>query len=102
MSRCCSSINNILQVYDEFTYCDNIEKDRELKQQLLISDCNQKAHGVLWLIYEVRCNLFHGEKEYYEKQKRLLRPSCDILDILNEILLSSLLPPHDTPIEVSL
>ncbi len=50
----------------------------------------QKAVGILEVIYNVRCNLMHGHKDFVEPQRELLEPLINILTSLNEILYEEL------------
>ena len=70
------------------------DKEEKLKQNLSLPNIpkNQKAilKEVLVLLYKVRCNMFHGEKEYIPQQFDLLIPLNHILDILNATMLDIL------------
>lgn len=86
-------INEVLNLFDVFTFCGkpvpkNNRDDQHLKLELESED--KKAHGLFWLIYEIRCNLFHGTKQYQYIQIRLLGPLCKILDTINDVLIEKL------------
>ena len=84
-------INEVLKLFDVFIFCSKPTKtkdDQILKLELESDD--KKAHGLFGLIYEVRCNLFHGTKQYHDIQKILLGPLCKILDTINNVLIQKL------------
>lgn len=55
------------------------EKDRELLARLRSTSSETRALAILELIYQVRCNLFHGHKGVDPMQAELLRPVNRIL-----------------------
>ena len=75
----------------------NNEEDLKRKLSLQMSPENSKDifEKVLELLYKVRCNMFHGEKEYVPKQIDLLRPLNHILDVLNATLLEVVRKKYD-------
>jgi|LSQX01.3.fsa_nt_gb hypothetical protein len=61
--------------------------DSDLLERLE-SDCPERyADGVLEMIYQVRCNLFHGEKAYRNFQEVFLRPCVAIIRRVNEMIM---------------
>lgn len=56
------------------------EKDKELRQMLNSSSADERARALLQLIYEIRCNMFHGRKGVRPVQKKLLIPIVTILE----------------------
>lgn len=62
---------------------------------LLLADLESKnnvtkATAVLQVIYHVRCNLFHGEKDFQEYQRKLVQPLINLLSTLISTLYKSL------------
>ena len=55
------------------------DKDRKLLLALRSSG-NTRDLAILDLIYSIRCNLFHGHKEFQQVQSELLRPAIEILN----------------------
>lgn len=56
------------------------DKDKELIRMLNSSSADELARAILQLIYQVRCNMFHGRKSVSKVQKELLIPLVTILD----------------------
>jgi hypothetical protein len=56
------------------------EEDKKLQQMLKSSSADERARALLQLIYEVRCNMFHGRKSVRPVQKKLLIPIITILE----------------------
>ncbi|AOE50529.1 hypothetical protein [Kangiella sediminilitoris] len=54
-------------------------KDKKLLASLRSTDSEEKVEAILDLIYTVRCNMFHGHKQFEEVQVELLRPVTVIL-----------------------
>ena len=54
-------------------------KDLELLADLRSEDIKTRVEAVLLLIYKVRCNMFHGNKQFDEVQVELLSPITIIL-----------------------
>lgn len=61
-------------------------QDLKILNRLQSSNSNDKAKGILEVIYYVRCNLFHGHKEFIGEQRQLLIPLCRILEKLVEMI----------------
>lgn len=55
------------------------DQDDALSRNLESDNLNSKATALLTILYQVRCNLFHGRKQFVEDQKRVLRPSNILL-----------------------
>lgn len=81
-----------LYVYDKTK--NGQKKEKELKNNLSLQElpenCNKRFEAVLELLYMVRCNMFHGEKDYIPQQQCLLKPLNRILDCLNSTILNVL------------
>jgi hypothetical protein len=56
------------------------DKDKELIKMLNSSSTDERARAVLQLIYQVRCNMFHGRKSVSPVQKQLLIPLTVLLE----------------------
>lgn len=57
--------------------------DPELKNKWNQGSDGAKLLALLQTLYYMRCNLFHGEKEYADYQVALLNPANECLKILN-------------------
>ncbi len=54
-------------------------KDRDLAQRMRSTGAKTKVEAVLDLIYSVRCNMFHGNKQFDQVQVALLKPVTIII-----------------------
>jgi len=60
--------------------------------QKILANLNNPATmllGILELMYQVRCNLFHGSKGYEEVQKAILKPLSEFLLLFVPVLFDS-------------
>lgn len=60
-------------------------------KKLLIDLQNKNILALLECIYQLRCNLFHGDKEFIWKQELLLTPATRCLEIINNSIYQSLI-----------
>lgn len=79
-------VNEIISIIDsnQFRVVSSYDKDPNLKNNWLSGDINNQLTSLLETLYYLRCNLFHGEKEYSDNQISLLRPSSVCLSIINK------------------
>ena len=79
-------VNEIISIIDsnQFKVVSSYDKDPNLKNNWLSGDINNQLTSLLETLYYLRCNLFHGEKEYSDNQISLLRPSSVCLSIINK------------------
>lgn len=61
-------------------------KDRELLTALESRSRNRKAKAVLEALYAIRCNMFHGQKDFELRQLALLRPAILLLESTTDVL----------------
>lgn len=66
------------------------EKDAELLKKLESNDTNTRIFGVLEYIYSIRCNIFHAQKAYIDRQINVLKPTIIILEKIIRILFTKL------------
>ena len=62
------------------------KKDKIILNNLKSNDLESRMEGVLTFLYEVRCNLFHGDKGYENQQIQVLQTLNVILEKIVEIL----------------
>ena len=55
------------------------ELDRDLARRMISTSAKRKVEAILELIYSVRCNMFHGNKQFDKVQVELLIPVTTIL-----------------------
>ncbi len=72
----------------------NYEEDRKLIENIQKNtlarnkkDKQKYNEAVLTLIYETRCNMFHGQKAFEDNQMALLTPMNNILEVIIKDLL---------------
>lgn len=64
--------------------------DLELMKNLENNQPTIKAQATVSMIYNVRCNMQHGEKHFEEYQRMLLEPLIRILDTIVELQIEKL------------
>ncbi|MDO6802952.1 hypothetical protein Q4595_10870 [Wenyingzhuangia sp. 1_MG-2023] len=62
------------------------EKDEQLAENLINVDNGIKSKAVLSVIYNVRCNMVHGHKDFENYQSLLVVPLSNILNTINNLL----------------
>lgn len=81
-------LSNAFHVLDKDDKGEICSKERKLKQVLSApKDDSEFLKTILELIYDVRCNMFHGDKDHTHNQIIILNPLCRILDNINSIVL---------------
>ena len=70
------------------------ERDRILKYSICSTNPKESSKATLTLLYQLRCNLFHGEKVYHMNQINILGPANSILHPIIYAILSKL---HNIP-----
>jgi hypothetical protein len=68
----------------------NRDADLELLAGLESRSKNHRAQSVLEALYAIRCNMFHGHKDFEPIQLQLLRPAIVILESTINVLHRSL------------
>ena len=63
-----------------------LDKDKELEQMLSSQSTDERARAILEVIYQVRCNMFHGRKNLEPVQKKILVPLSALLEKIIEKL----------------
>ena len=61
--------------------------DAEKVSGLASNDSQIWANALLQILYQIRCNTFHGRKSFQTQQKRILVPSIKALETLNDMLM---------------
>jgi hypothetical protein len=64
----------------------DVEGDNKLAAEIKSSDPMLKATAILYFIYYVRCNIFHGQKHREEDQRLLLTAATRILQTVKDQL----------------
>lgn len=66
------------------------DKDMELLCKLRSRNSNERGKAVLEFLYAVRCNLFHGQKDFVSVQLEIMCPACILLRHTTQILFDGL------------
>ena len=82
------SADSIRQLVENGTFylCGNAW-DAEKVSGLASNDSQIWANALLQILYQIRCNTFHGRKSFQAQQKRILVPSIKALETLNDMLM---------------
>jgi hypothetical protein len=94
-----TSASSIKQVVENGTfYLRGNAWDAQKMSGLASDDHGTWAKTLLEILYQIRCNTFHGRKSFQQKQKRMLVPSIGALEKINDMLIrkiagDQLLPP---------
>jgi hypothetical protein len=64
--------------------------DAERVKGLKTTDPEQWSESLLGVVYQIRCNTFHGQKRFEPEQRQILKPCIQILERLNEKLIEKL------------
>lgn len=76
------------------------EDDKKILKNLKSSNLKRKMEGVLTFLYQVRCNLFHGSKDYESQQIEVLKTLNVILEKIVGILFERFQKFIDTEVEM--
>jgi hypothetical protein len=68
----------------------NRNEDLKILADLRSTNPLKKAIAILKVIYHVRCNIFHGSKDFQEYQRLIVEPLTRILLIINPFLYNRL------------
>lgn len=71
-----------------FSVVSSRNKDPELKKNWETGSNIQRLTALLETLYYLRCNLFHGQKEYSHEQVNLLKPAGECLCIINKAIVN--------------
>ncbi len=66
--------------------------DKERARRLEFTNSEEWAKSVLDILYQIRCNLFHGSKPFSEDQRVILIPCIHILETINDLLIKEIAP----------
>jgi hypothetical protein len=80
-------ILNLIQLKEFYIWKEQTDYQCEPVKKLRSPNPNEQIDGLLEIIYGVRCNLFHGEKEFLGNQKRILKPCICVIEKLNGLII---------------
>jgi nickel-dependent lactate racemase len=67
--------------------------DSERIEKLDSQDEETWSKGLLEIIYQIRCNTFHGAKSFTDNQKRILIPCIKIVERINGMVIDKIKSP---------
>lgn len=84
----CQAISTLLQERRFFLHSFRGTREPDLERDAKLAEGLQEHNllSVLECLYQIRCNIFHGEKEFAPRQAELLAPAITLLEAI--ILLS--------------
>lgn len=92
-----NDINSLIQLMEQETFHIKLnhgqyDRNEDLKILSELKSLNniKKAVAILKVAYYVRCNIFHGSKDFQEYQRMLVEPLIRILETLNPFLFNRL------------
>ena len=66
---------------------DKADRNEQAVEQMYSSESDAWVNGLLKIIYGVRCNMFHGEKDFLGNQKKILKPCICVIEKLNDLII---------------
>lgn len=78
----CQAISTLLENHQFFLHNIRGTKEPDLARDEKIADGLRKHNllAVLECLYQIRCNIFHGEKDFAPRQAELLAPAITLLE----------------------
>ena len=64
----------------------NRKDDLKILNELRSTNNKSRATAILKVAYHVRCNIFHGNKDFREYQRMLVEPLIRLLSCMNPFL----------------
>lgn len=82
IAAACQKIANLLINHHFFLHSVRGTKEPDLGRDAKLADGlhNYRLLSVLECLYQIRCNIFHGEKEFARRQAELLIPAITLLE----------------------
>ena len=81
-------VNELINIIDtkQFKVVSSKDKNPDLKNNWLYGDPRNQLTALFETLYYLRCNLFHGNKEYSDDQVALLSPASICLSRINKAI----------------
>lgn len=78
----CQAISTLLENHQFFLHDIRGTKEPDLARDEKLADGLRKHNllAVLECLYQIRCNIFHGEKDFAPRQAELLAPAITLLE----------------------
>ena len=80
-------ILSLIQRREFYIWKEQADYQCETVKKLSSPNPSEQIDGLLEIIYGVRCNMFHGEKEFLGNQKRILKPCICVIEKLNDLII---------------
>jgi hypothetical protein len=92
-----NDINSLINIIDQQLFYIKLNhgqrqrnEDLKILANLRSTNSVDKATAVLQVAYYVRCNMFHGHKEFIEYQRLLIEPLINIMSTVNSTIFAEL------------
>lgn len=92
-----NDINSLITIIDQELFYIKLnhgqrqrQEDLQILEKLRSNKSVDKATAILQVAYYVRCNMFHGHKEFIEYQRTLIEPLIGIIATLNRRIFTEL------------
>jgi hypothetical protein len=84
IAAACQAIAELLENHHFFLHTFRGTNDPNLEKDSKLADGLRKHSllAVLECLYQIRCNIFHGEKEFAPRQAELLAPALTLLETI--------------------
>jgi hypothetical protein len=92
--RSATAIGDMILNSDRFVIRDTVW-DRSRLDGLKSVDENARAASILEILYQIRCNTFHGQKAFREEQRQFLIPCIEAVQTLNDMLMEQIRSGRD-------
>ena len=78
----CHTISDLLQHRMFFLHSNRQTNEPDWSRDQILSEGLSKLRlkSILDCLYQIRCNIFHGEKEFADRQRQLLVPAITLLE----------------------
>ena len=77
-------------IHDGMFTLKSREDDQVIMSKLNTNDPEQWSLGMMEVAYQVRCNTFHGAKNFEIQQRNILRPCITIIETVSMLILEKL------------
>lgn len=69
---------------------DSQSDDQKHRSIILGDESGDWGISLLWVMYKIRCNLFHGEKDFLNKQKATVRACSNLIEMISDQIIQKL------------
>jgi len=87
---CSIEISTLIQRNEFYVWNENSDSRSEPVKNLRSPNPDEQVDGLLKIIYGIRCNMFHGEKEFVARQCKILTPCIRVIEKLNDLIIEKM------------